>query len=171
MAEHPNLSILMEHFRLSEHDCSLEVTDVHAEKISSSFCSKWKSLPPYLEIEDIVAKDINRCLVDESDKRHLFLKKWKEMKGSEATYRKLINALLEVKCRQDAERVCKLLQNKSTSPSLQEEPRQPVTSPRHDEPHTEGMYYYAYHYAMGNVGLWITESVSQVATGDSNSWP
>ena len=47
--------------------------------------------------------------VDEREKRHDFLKRWKDVKESSATYKKLISALLEIKCGADADFVCKLI--------------------------------------------------------------
>jgi hypothetical protein len=145
MAEHFELSSVMEHYQLSEADCNLQVTDVHVEKISSSYCEKWRSLPPYLKMEAIVAKDIDREHPgsDESEKRGSFFKKWKETRGLEATYRSLINALLETKCRGDAEGVCELLKKRLSMPlpSHQAELQQTETSVSHDqepEGHTRG---------------------------------
>ena len=117
---------MMEHFKLSEAGFNRHISDCHIEEISNSFCEKWRSLPPYLEMETIVAKDIDRdhpgC--DECEKRCSFLKKWKKMKGLKATYKSLIHALLQAKCREEAEGVCKLLtkgddsaQSEATLPS------------------------------------------------------
>jgi hypothetical protein len=126
MAEHSELSYVTEHYQLSEADCNLQVTDVHVEKISSSYCEKWRSLPPYLKMEAIVAKDIDREHPgsDESEKRGSFFKKWKETRGLEATYRSLINALLETKCRGDAEGVCELLKKHTSMPPHRAESQQ-----------------------------------------------
>ncbi len=44
----------------------------------------------------------------EKEKRHTFLIKWREVKGSEATYRNLIQALT-IESVEDAEEVCELL--------------------------------------------------------------
>ena len=44
-----------------------------------------------------------------------FFSKWKEAKGSGATYRALISALLKIKCVEDAEGVCELLKNSPPS--------------------------------------------------------
>ena len=122
---------MMEHFKLSEAGFKHQVSDCHIEKISDSFCEKWRSLPPYLEMETIVTKDIDRdhsgC--DECEKRCSFLKKWKKMKGLKATYKSLIHALLQAKCREEAEGVCKLLRkvddsalpDQATEPPLSQE--------------------------------------------------
>ena len=45
----------------------------------------------------------------EVEKRNAFFSVWRAMKGSEATYQKLVYALLKTSARHDAESVCKLL--------------------------------------------------------------
>ena len=108
---------MMEDFKLSEAGFKRQVSDCHIEEISDSFCEKWRSLPPYLEMEAIVAKDIDRdhsgC--DECEKRCSFLKKWKKLKGQKATYKCLISALLRMKCRDEAEGVCRLVKKHDIS--------------------------------------------------------
>ena len=80
------MSSLVEHFEIPDADANRQVSDCHIEEISNTFCEKWRSLPPYLEMETIVAKDIDRdhpgC--DECEKRCSFLKKWKKMRGMKA---------------------------------------------------------------------------------------
>ena len=101
---------LLELYHLSEQNCKKQVTDQHLEEISSSCCSKWKSLRPHMEMEEIVEHDIDASPVGGPEgKRRAFFFKWKNMKGSGATYRVLITALLKIRCREDAESVCKLL--------------------------------------------------------------
>ena len=60
-------------------------------------------------------------------------KKWKKMKGMRATYKSLIHALLEVKCTEDAEGVCKLLKDQNLAdpqegPDIRPSPLIPKTS-------------------------------------------
>ena len=122
---------MMEHFKLSEADFNRQVSDSDIEEISNSFCEKWSSLPPYLEMEAIVARDIHRDHPgEEREKRCSFLKKWKKMKGLKATYKSLIHALLEVKCTEEAEGVCKLLKDHTSqeSPDILTSPFVPKTS-------------------------------------------
>ena len=60
----------------------------------------------------IVVQDIDRLLgLSEEEKRLAFFKQWKREKGSEATYKKLIDALEEMDCREDVENVCRVLQS------------------------------------------------------------
>ena len=108
---------VIKHYGIDERQCNQQVSDAHLEKISRSGCKQWKSLPPYLELETIVAEDIDKSPANEKSKRYDFLLKWKDMKGFSATYKQLITALLEIKCRQDAERLCEMLKKSSSLPS------------------------------------------------------
>ena len=56
-----------------------------------------------------MAEDIDKSQKGERENRHEFLLIWKEMEGSGATYKQLITALLKIKCRQDAEKLCEML--------------------------------------------------------------
>ena len=98
------------HYQLAADVCSKQISDVHLEKISRSHCKDWRRLPPHLEIETIVASDIDRYQVGEDEKRREFFFCWKQRKGYGATYLYLIRGLLKIGSRQDAESVCKLLQ-------------------------------------------------------------
>ena len=103
------ISSLLKQYKIKVEDVNREVTDRHVEKISQSHCKKWKSLPAYLEMEGIVASDIDIEPIEEEEKRKNFFSKWKEEKGSKATYKVLIRALLEMKCKKDAESVCEMI--------------------------------------------------------------
>lgn len=103
---------------LSERELDRQVSDKDLERISRSCCKHWKFLPAYLELEAILALDIDRKGVDEREKRHEFLLKWREIKGSAATYKQLISALLEIKSVEDAERVCVLVKESTHELSL-----------------------------------------------------
>ena len=61
-------------------------------------------------MKSIHVEDIDCQEMDEHQKREKFFSTWKENKGSEATYTKLIRALLTIESKEDAEFVCKLLQ-------------------------------------------------------------
>ena len=138
------MSSLVEHFEIPDADANRQVSDCHIEEISNTFCEKWRSLPPYLEMETIVAKDIDRdhpgC--DECEKRCSFLKKWKKMRGMKATYKSLIKALLDTKCREEAEGVCRLLKKADVS-AQSDETTKPLLVPLcptcQKTPDTEGM--------------------------------
>lgn len=114
------LNSILENYELTEEDVKKKVTDAHLVKISQSYCEKWWLLPSQLEIEHIVTKDIDRETKSQEEKRLTFLKRWQQEKGSDATYESLISALLNIKCRDDAEGVCKLLKGQPPSqPPLQ----------------------------------------------------
>ena len=100
---------LMSKYTLTERQYNRQVSDTHLEKLSRSGCKEWKSLPPYLKLEGMVAEDIDKSQKGEREKRHDFLLKWKDEEGSDATYRQLITALLKIKCTQDAEKLSEML--------------------------------------------------------------
>ena len=102
----------MRDYHLKERDCSKPVSNIHLEKISRSLCRDWKRLPPYLKLESTIVADIKSSSDSEKDKRHAFFSEWKVVKGSDATYKALIGALLEIGSKQDAESICKMLQVK-----------------------------------------------------------
>lgn len=103
------ISSFLKKFNLTEEDCNKEVSNSHLDKISSSSCEKWRWLPHYLEMADIVSKDSDRNHAREDEKRRDFFCEWKQKKGFSATYMMLIGALLKIGCKQDAASVCRLL--------------------------------------------------------------
>lgn len=114
-----NPTSLMERYNLTEEDCNKQVSNSHLEEISRSLCKHWISLPSHLEMQSFVLGDSD--YEGEEEKRlwkYNFFLVWKQKKGSGATYAKLISALLEIESTNDAERLCKLLQESSSSLSL-----------------------------------------------------
>ena len=111
MDDPPTLPVseLMSRHGLSDEDCDKIISNAHLESISRSCCKEWKSLPPHLKLETIVAKDIDKTSVNEKEKRYDFLLQWKEIKGAQATYKQLLAALLKIRCTQDSEKVCEIL--------------------------------------------------------------
>ena len=100
---------LIKRFELHEEDCNQEVVDTHIEDISRSCSCQWKNLPSYLGMRDNVPEDIEHEQKSEVEKRLTFFKQWKQMRGSEATYKCLITALLNIDRTKDAEHVCQLI--------------------------------------------------------------
>ena len=96
-------------FKLADQDLDEVISDLHLDKIAQTKDINWKSLPSRLELPDVVTKDIDKDLMKESEKRREFFRQWKQKKGMEATYRSLVRALLDIKERDNAEYVCKLL--------------------------------------------------------------
>ena len=123
------LASLVKQYNLGE-DVKSQVTDKHVEIISRSYCSKWKRLPSHLNMDSVIADDIDHQAVDEDEKRLKFLSTWKTTKGSGATYEKLISALLKIDCVNHAEGVCKILQQdvapKPKENSASREPSQDI---------------------------------------------
>lgn len=99
-------------YSLNEDKYNRKISDKHFDEVSRSHCSRWRSLRARLEMKNIVVDDIDRAPgADEDEKRLSFFSKWKQKRGSKATYKCLISALLEIECVEDAEGVCKMLKN------------------------------------------------------------
>ena len=113
------LSSLLERYQLQdESSIDQQITEIHLDQISSSCCRQWKRLPAYLDMEAIVGHDANLSASDEADKRRLFFFKWREIKGTKATYRKLVEALVKMECGGDAEKVCMLVSQNHVKPKV-----------------------------------------------------
>ena len=122
---------LMRRYNLRDVDVNRQVTPEHIDRISYSYCREWGRLPPFLRLESIIAEDINRLPISESEKKRMFFSKWVELKGSGATYKELIKALLEIDRVNDAEVVCRLIQPPQRT-------LEPAPLPRASNPHSSG---------------------------------
>ena len=98
MAINTEYSYLVDHYRLSDEDCNKPVSKKHFEELSS-LCEPWRKLPQYLGLKATVEGDLERDFKTEEEKRVGFIRKWKERKGFDATYKMLIKALLHIKSR------------------------------------------------------------------------
>ncbi len=107
---------LMKYYGLTEKDCNCEITKVHFEDMSRTLVKDWGSLPSRVGMPSISKSDIDRDFKTEKERRLAFFSQWKEISGCEVTYRRLISALLDINSRDDAEGVCKLLQEKPKEP-------------------------------------------------------
>ena len=100
----------MTQYGLSEEDCNKVISDIHMDKISRLYCKHcWRSIPPYLELHEIIVYDIQHSYKTEEEQRKQFFTKWKEIKGNKATYKTLLHALLQIRKTPDAENICRLL--------------------------------------------------------------
>ncbi len=99
----------MEEYGLSEEDWNQKVSDIHVGDISQSYCDNWRDLYPHLHLKKIVASDADRNHGSEVKRKAAFFNEWKEQRASEATYRRLVYALLRIGSRQDAASMCELL--------------------------------------------------------------
>lgn len=115
------LRSLMLDYNLTQDCCNRQITKIHVGDISRNVCRRWKSLVAYLGMRGIVVSNIEHEPMNEEERRQNFFSQWKNDKGSEATYMVLIDALLRINCRSDAEYVCGLLQNPANT-NLHEAP-------------------------------------------------
>ncbi len=105
---------MLNRFNLDEAECKREVTKAHIEELCKTNCTQWRLLPSRLDVETISVGDIEAKTVEENERRHCFFFEWKQIKGSAATYRHLIIALLDIKCDEDAADMCKILKRDAT---------------------------------------------------------
>ena len=91
-----------------------QITDAHIASFSQNSGSKWRLMPTSLGMKTIVAEDIDHNYSNsEDEKRHDFFTRWKRLKGSQATYKALIDALLTINRKEDADHVYELLMKSS----------------------------------------------------------
>ena len=115
MATSVDADDLMKIHGLTDDDCNCEIKKVHLQEISCALCERWRELPACFKMPKITSKDIERDFKSEKERRRAFLFQWRDRDGSAATYKRLISALLDINCRDDAEGVCKLLKTSSDS--------------------------------------------------------
>ena len=90
-------------------DCTTKISDKDLGSICSKCIFPHDSLAPHLKVEQACAEDIKHDSNLRSERRSSLLKKWKQSNGSSATYEVLIDALLAIEHKEDAEVICKLL--------------------------------------------------------------
>ena len=121
-----------DHYNLSEDDLNQEISDSHLDQIALKHCACWKLLSPHLDLGNMTINDITRSLTlaTETDKRVEFFRQWKKVKGFEATYKKLVAALLKIDQKHEAGIVCKLLKQSRQSDPKKESSKAPDKNPQ-----------------------------------------
>ena len=99
-----------------------QISDEHIKQFSRSHGKKWRSLPPYLNLDTFLIDDFEQEQESskEDEKRLAFFTKWKHIKDSRATYSALFEALLQIECREDAEHLQAMFQSEQQLSSQQE---------------------------------------------------
>ena len=120
-----------ERYELTPSDCNRVVSDCHLQEVS---CKDWRLLPCHLEVDTAVMRDADRSPGGEGGKRYEFFLQWKQMKGSEATYVKLIGALEKISCKLDAENLCTLLKSSHPQQPSQLQPSSQPQTCGHEKP-------------------------------------
>jgi len=95
-------------YNLSEKECDSEVSYSHLNEISCFCCKSWESLFSHLDITVVTASDCKNSGED-AEKILDLLSTWKKKEGSNASYKKLIDAFLSVGSEENAGKICKLL--------------------------------------------------------------
>ena len=105
---------LLTNYNLKEEHYNKEVIEEHLIEFIKYYGHTWKNQHLYKHLvsnsKTIISDIENEQRYSEEDRRHEFFLKWQKVKGSEATYAALVNALLKGKCEEGAKYLCKLLQ-------------------------------------------------------------
>lgn len=104
--------VLINRLGIDGEACNKKINDKDLEN-SCSF--PYKRLSPHLGLNGVDTSDIERDAQTEPERRSGLLNKWKEKEGSDATYRALISALLEIDRKDDAEDICRLLKTSKSA--------------------------------------------------------
>ena len=109
-----SISELVQHCQLpDERVLDKKVTSDRFHEVSYSL-AEWRCLAPILGIAQQVVDVIERNYPnDEERKRSAFLERWTQEFSIWATYRRLMEALLEIKRTDDALKICELFQGES----------------------------------------------------------
>ena len=97
----------IEHFDLPAEVLDAKCSDEHILDVSRFL--DWKGVARYLKLSDSEVGAVDSDGRDEQDKRRKTLEKWMSKFAFKATYRNLIQALLDSGRGDHAEEVCKLL--------------------------------------------------------------
>jgi hypothetical protein len=90
----------------AEFDCTKQISDKDIDRISNSYPFPYDRVASHLGVS---AQDIKADGKSEADRRTLVLKTWKQQEGSSATYKRLTSALLDIKHKDCAEKIHKML--------------------------------------------------------------
>ena len=115
------LSSLLMFYNLKEEDWHHRFLENDLEIFARCRCSDWKSLPDILGVDKRLADspppqpsrddDSDYEFPSMRDRKQEFFTHWRRVKGRDATYKKLIDALIEIKSWHGTDRVCRLLRS------------------------------------------------------------
>ena len=109
---------LLTSYNLKEEHYNKEITRDHNIAFIKYYGRTWRNKYLYKHLvsnsKTIISDIENKQGHSEQDKRERFFLKWQEVRGSEATYAALVNALLKAKYEKGANYLCKVLQVSAT---------------------------------------------------------
>ena len=98
----------IEHFDLADEVLDTKCSDEHILDVSRFL--DWRGVARHLKLTESEVGAVDSDGRDEQDKQHKTLEKWMSKFAFKATYRNLIQALLDSGRGDHAEKVCELLQ-------------------------------------------------------------
>ena len=90
-----------------------EAKEDHLEVIARECSFDWMALRPHLGLSSAQEQDINRSESQYGEQRRVCLYKWKEVKGTSATYRALVEAANRISNRMLADKVKEVMNTPS----------------------------------------------------------
>ena len=107
-------SKFLDRYHLKTNDIDVKICEDHLNEIAGICFDDWNDLYPFLGMD---TKDI--ALIEAEPipktKAKSFFRLWKKRNGSNATYRRLIDALIKIKSIDGAESVCEILMSQNES--------------------------------------------------------
>ena len=97
---------LITRYHLTQDALNRKVSDAHILAIQQTI--SWREVGKHL-LKKVDMDDIKRDGFDGAERRDMMLAKWQERSGSDATYDKLINAMISARKIEEAEGVCQLI--------------------------------------------------------------
>ena len=106
-------SEFLDYFDLKPEDVNVKIDVQHINEIAKICIKEWDCLHTKLGID---TKDIAATEAGSSQNRSLqIICLWKKQNGREATYKRLIDALIKIKSREEAESVCEILKSQKAT--------------------------------------------------------
>ena len=102
------LEELLKEVGVHPEELNKSISDDHLRAIAI-FLTSWRKVATYLKLSENDLDDVEREEKDEQDKRLKVLQKWKGKFGYKATYKKLVEVLLQLARADIAEKVLHLL--------------------------------------------------------------
>ena len=72
------------------------VSEEHRLKIAQDIGADWETLAIFIGVSDVEVSDIKQVHTREILRRNTLMRRWQQLYGSEATYLKLMNGLMQV---------------------------------------------------------------------------
>ena len=97
---------LVTRYHLTQNELNRKISSEHILVIQQTI--SWRQVGKFL-LKRVTLDDIQKDGTDETTRRDMMLAKWQERFGNDATYDKLIDAMIKAEKIEEAEGVCNLI--------------------------------------------------------------